>query len=206
MGSEWDGKESIFRNYGNILGVHDTPVIALRLVIGIMGHVTVVWQNPIGMTVDQHSIKLDPNWVVTFHKLKLDKPLMPGVWKVWLEINKKIYMLQSFLVMPVVYDRDSLLNDPVSVNAKRMDHDIASKGGEIGQRYKEWAHNVVKTGQELNDWIDHLTEQFWEVKSVCCLGGNTCKAVPSCEEMYWSSLYPDQKSELGPVQTDGRIR
>lgn len=203
VGSEWDGKESIFRNYGGILGVHDTPVAAVRLVVGKLGHIAYIWENPIGMTVERHNTKLEPSSVINTKKLNIERPLMPGVWKVRLEINSKVYITHEFLVTPLFYDGTVPLWDPVSVNARKMNHSNTELSMSDG--YREWSHNVVKTGSDLLNWIDQLVSRFWAVQAVCTLGVSSCKNLPSCEDSRWSTSYPDPKSELGPVQPNGRI-
>ena len=48
MGTDWDGKESMFRNYGGIIGVWDESVAAVRMSVGKVGEVNIVWDDPIG--------------------------------------------------------------------------------------------------------------------------------------------------------------
>ena len=75
VGSEWDGKESIFRNHGGILGVYDDPQIAIRTVTGRVAHTDIVWEDPVGMMASTHRMKLDAGSTVAHHKPTLSKPL-----------------------------------------------------------------------------------------------------------------------------------
>ena len=191
----------MFRNYGGILGVHDHPVAALWLTIGRFGHVTIVWENPIGNVVERHEMKLDPTSIVTFHKPSFENPIMPGVWKVWVEIDSKVYISQSFLITPVSYNKNRPLDNPVVVNGKRIES--SEPGNSDVERYTRWRNNVVKTGKDLTDWIDELVDWFWSVQGVCST--TICPGMDLCDETSWSSFYSDPKSELGPVQTNGHI-
>ena len=42
MGTDWDGKESMFCNYSGIIGVWDEPVAAVRMSVGKVGEVNIV--------------------------------------------------------------------------------------------------------------------------------------------------------------------
>jgi protein xylosyltransferase len=191
VGAVWDGKESIFRNYGGILGVHDSPVVAMRMMVGRIGHVTVVWQDPVGQMVERHDVKLEAGMTVAFHKLSLEKPLMPGIWKVWIEVESNIHMLQRFLITPVSYDKDVPLDNPVAVNGKHIGALVADANTD---RYIKWRDNVIKTGADLSDWIDQLIDEFWFVQDVCLT--SACSGIMSCDQSSWSSLYPDPKSNI----------
>ena len=89
VGSEWDGKESIFRNYGGIIGAWDEPVAALRLKGGVPGEVSIIWDDPVGERVSTFVMKLEASWFVSYHKPKVDRPIRPGVWTVSVQVNPK---------------------------------------------------------------------------------------------------------------------
>ena len=206
----WDGKESIFRNYGGILGVHDEIVVAMRMKTGHLCHVDVAWENPVGNIAIQEKIKLEPSWTVSFHKPKIERPLMPGIWKVrFIDISNKTPLMEAtFLVTPLMYDKKTPLWDPVAVNGKRVS---AAQPGMDVHKYIEWKTNVHKTGAALESWIDDLVGHFWSLDSpspICMSTSNpqNCgEEITACESTEWSTLSPDPKSELGPVQPSGRI-
>lgn len=176
-------------------------MVALRLTIGRMGHVKTVWENPIGKVVENHDVKLDPSMTVTFHKPNFENPIMPGIWKVWIEVDSHVYMSQRFLVTPISYNKNLLLDNPVVVNGRRLD--LAKSDIIDSEKYAKWRNNVIKTGKDLSDWIDELAESFWSIKDIC--SSTSCTSIRSCDESSWSTFYPDPKSELGPVQTNGLI-
>ena len=89
VGSEWDGKESIFRNLGGILGAWDEPVAAIRLKEGAPGEINIIWDDPVGERVSTFVMKLEASWFVFFHKPKVERPIRPGVWTVKVTLSPK---------------------------------------------------------------------------------------------------------------------
>ena len=207
MGSDWDGKESIFRNYGGILGAWDNPVAAVRLNAGRAGEVTIVWEDPTGARVSSQSIKVEAGWFVTFHKPKLERPIRPGVWKSRVELTDGTPIMETkFLVAPLTHDHMNAMEDPASVNAAR-DSDAVSADSSL-TKLQEWRKNVQKTGEDLEDWLDELVSEFWKIQSVCRTDASRdgCSYITDCASTDWSTFSPDPKSELGEVKWDGRIR
>jgi protein xylosyltransferase len=57
----------------------------------------------------------------------------------------------------------------------------------------------------LEQWIDSTSKCGWKVESTC--GSDpTGTFTSTCSNSPWSTLYPDPKSELIPVNEHGRIR
>ena len=207
VGSEWDGKESIFRNHGGILGVYDEPQVALRTVTGRVAHTEIIFEDPIGTVASNHRVKIDAGATVIHHKSKLSKPLRPGVWKVViLHSGGAVYMSSTFMVTPVKYDKKTLMNDPSSVNGKLARENPPN--GANKERFEAWSRLSLSVGRELDEWVDGLASEFWQLHGVCSTAAATgqCRSLISCEETHWSTLSPDPKSELGPVQPNGRLR
>ena len=208
IGSAWDGKESIFRNYGGILGIYDEPAVAIRMKIGRMCRVEVFWVNPLGMVEQKNDLKLEASATVAHQKLNLELPIMPGKWTLRLISSSTLFVEQQFVVFPVMFDKDKPLADPTLVNGK---HVTVLKAGMDPQKYMEWRINVLKKGVDLQEWLDKLVSEVWSLKSTCAYFGThgndgSCRTLQSCETSHWSGYYPDTKSELGPVNAVGRIR
>lgn len=212
VGSNWDGKESIFRNYGNILGAWDEPVAAIRLASGNGGDINVLWDDPVGQRVSKFTIKLESGWFVSYHKPKLERPIRPGVWSVRLEmIHGALLMYTKFLVVPLTHDAKGRLGSPQAVNAKRISQSSSSSHNK--EELNNWRENVTKTGTELDQWVDYLVDQFWDVSGYCRFDGTpsavadkSCSWISQCQSTSWSTLSPDMKSEIGLVKSNGRIR
>ncbi len=225
VGSHWDGKESIFRNYGGILGVWDEPGVALRLTTGEKGDLKVLWYDPLGVLVSSHTLGLEGSASVAHHKPKVDRPVRPGTWTVKVELATKgnpLLAQVSFLVVPLTHTNQRVLTSPQQVNAKR----IPSSGKELlHPSFPSWKRNVVKSGPDLEQWMDELMSTQWLMKGVCRSGeprvkgdvlaggadeeDSPCGRLDYCIATEWSSLYPDPKSELprlSEVGANGRIR
>ena len=205
VGTDWDGKESLFRNYGGIIGVWDDPVAAIHLNVGKQGEVNIVWDDPTGERVATHTIKLEANWFVTYHKPKFDRPICPGVWNARIELaDGSAIMETKFLVVPLTHENMKVMDDPASVNAKRADdpHPMEARG------LSEWKENVKKTGESLEQWLDKLVSDFWKIEGICRTDSTKdgCSYITDCASTDWSTFSPDPKSELGEVKLDGRIR
>jgi len=217
VGSNWDGKESIFRNYGTILGVWDEPVLALRLASGDKGSVTVLWYDPLGAVVSSHSLSLEKDATVAYHDPKPERPLRPGVWSVKLELGEKgnpLLAQDSFLVAPLTHTSGREMTSPEKVNAKQ----VPTGGKELlHPSFPSWKRNVSKSGTELEVWLDELVSAHWKLRGYCRTsaqersadGDSVCGKIPYCVSTEWSTLSPDPKSELprlSEVKSDGRIR
>lgn len=218
MGSNWDGKESVFRNVGGILGVWDEPVAAVRLAAGHYSELEIQWVDPVGEHVSTFNMKMESGWFVSYHKPKLERPIRPGLWSVKLVTHVKSGkdLLQTdFLVVPLTHENKEPLGSPQSVNALRagLSGKVGGAGGHGGVALLEsWRRNVSKSGVELDGWVDDLLGQYWRVEGSCrggaiAMGTNGgCGWMPSCAGSGWSTLSPDPKSELGEVQSNGRLR
>lgn len=208
VGSDWDGKESIFRNYGGILGAWDDPVAAVRLNPGRAGELNIVWDDPTGARVKTQNAKVESGWFVTFHKLKFDRPIRPGVWNARLELlDGTLVMAREFLVVPLTHERMKPLGNPPSVNAARTGNSPQSPVSESTE-FTEWKTNVQKTGESLEEWLDKLVADFWKMEGLCRTDAHrdSCSYVRDCADTDWSTFSPDPKSELGEVKQDGRLR
>lgn len=62
------------------------------------------------------------------------------------------------------------------------------------------------TGPALEAWTDGELSGFWSVAGLCAMGPSACPSLELCRLSSWSSVFPDPKSELGPVKADGRLR
>ena len=205
IGSDWDGKESIFRNYGGIIGAWDEPVAAIRLNPGKPGEVIVIWDDPIGTRVATHTIKVESGWFVTYHKPKFERPICPGVWNSRVELTDGTAVMErKFLVVPLTHERMQVMETPASINAARMD-DLPKVESQV---VLEWKENVQKTGESLEQWLDNLVAEFWKVEGMCRTDADrdSCSYIRECASTEWSTFSPDPKSELGEVKQDGLIR
>ena len=101
VGSEFDPKELIFRNYGRLLGPYDD--ITLRHVWGAGKEFTVsmAWIDPANIIAASYDVKIPGSSYVGSHKPVLNRPLRPGVWTVKLMFNMAVVAETQFLVTPL---------------------------------------------------------------------------------------------------------
>ena len=206
IGSDWDGKESVFRNYGGILGAWDEPMAAVRITTGRMGDVNIVWEDPVGERIGTSVIKLEAGWFVATHKPRVERPIRPGTWSAKLQLLDGTVIVETrFLVVPITHENMEPLSNPQSINARRAD---TVRPGMDSREYAKWRANVVKSGTDLEQWMDELVGEFWHVEGYCRteMKDSECPGMADCASHYWSTFSPDPKSEITQVQNNGRIR
>ncbi len=208
IGSEWDGKESIFRNYPGILGPWDHPVAALRLVAGQLTTINIIWDDPLKERIATFSMKLEAAWTVTYHKPKLELPIRPGIWGVHLELpDGTLLMKTQFLVVPMTHHNGVQLDNPQTINAKQT----AQPDKVVSQEeYDKWLENVNKSGLELDEWMDELVKDYWTIDNYCRMdmsqsGGDQCSWIQDCFTTSFSTFAPDPKTELVEISSNGKI-
>ena len=187
----------------------DEPTAAVRIHAGAHFDLHITWEDPVGVEVSTHVMKIESSWYVAFHKPKLDRPIRPGLWGVSLRRGSKVIFRAEFLVVPLTHENKVVMASPQAINAQRGNVGAASPV------FERWKRNVTKSGAELERWVDELVGGYWEVREFCgagavgVAGGGDCSWVPDCtsaEVSSWSTLSPDPKSEIGEVQNNGRLR
>ena len=187
--------------------MHDEPQLAIRTNPGRVVHTDIVWEDPVGVVSSTHRMKLDAGATVSHHKPKLSKPLRPGMWKVrLLHSGGAVYQTVTFMVTPVKFDKKTPLDDPSVVNGRYAREQPS--GGVDKQKFEMWSGLALSVGRELDEWVDEMVGEFWQLEDVCstAAASGQCRSLVSCEETHWSTLSSDPKSELGPVQPNGRLR
>ena len=167
-----------------------------------------MWHDPTGARVKAQNVKMETGWFVTFHKLKFDRPIRPGVWNARLELlDGTAVMEREFLVVPFTHERMELMENPPSVNGARTSDSPQSPVSEL-RDFVEWRENVLKTGESLEQWLDKLITDFWSIEGTCRTDADrdSCSYIRDCSGTDWSTYSPDPKSELGEVRQDGRLR
>lgn len=214
VGSHWDGKESIFRNHGGILGPGDEPVVILRLSSGSKEIVNILWYDPVDAS-NSYTIALEVDSLVKYHKPNLDRPIRPGIWTVKVETDgysNRLLMEVNFLVLPLTHKNMRLLENPQEINAIRAGH----LGKKMLSKYSAWKANVTKVGTDLEEWVDSLVTRYWMLDGYCRshakegvkgAGGSSCGWLSDCVSTAWSTRSPDTKSELptSSKMTGGRF-
>ncbi|XP_039264653.2 xylosyltransferase-like isoform X1 [Styela clava] len=242
IGTNWDVKELVLRDWGGIIG----PLSEPRLVAKWSNSkedfiVTVVLIDPLNVVADYNDFRTPAKTAgVTDTPLNLQKPLRPGKWKVRFYAQRQFQKAAaelSFIVAPLRY-RDGAVNDVSLVTDNRgvtNDDELNSARRNLysirttlnlRRDYGAEAsleERAAYVGEDLESWIDEVVADAWTADSICLAssdGSAWSMALPRetncytkhrlspklCKNVAWSSLYPDPKSELTNIKSNGRIR
>ena len=169
VGTSYDTKEEIFRNYPGFFGPRSTG-LTLQYIWkeGPEGNVTFSWVDPSGKTVStlEKHIQSDISSGIYTLETNSTSTLQTGVWKLLVHSDSQEIAEVQFLVLPL---EDS-----------------------------EEPDSVKQTDQNLLARIDELTAQFWKADGLCSLEdlGPECRQIKPCSKTMWSSVSPDPKSDI----------
>eukprot|EP00064_Thunnus_orientalis_P007048 superscaffoldBa00000761_g7067 len=218
IGTEWDAKERMFRNFGGLMGPMDETVGMQKWAKGPNVTVTVVWIDPTNVIAATYDILIDASAEFTHYRPPLNQPLRPGVWSVRILHHWTPVAEMRFLIAPLAFNKHQpirqedtlrLHNGPVKNSYMEQSfhglNPVLNIPVSLG--YVEQAkRNAALTGLELERWLDSLVGELWEAADVCAVGPTACPVMQACPKNPWSSLSPDPKSQLGAPRADGRIR
>ncbi|XP_036405920.1 xylosyltransferase 2 [Megalops cyprinoides] len=218
VGTEWDPKERIFRNFGGVMGPLDEPVAVQKWARGPNLTATIVWIDPSEVVAASYDISVDVEAEFTQYKPPLQRPLRPGAWTVRVLRLWESVAETRFLVTPLAFngrqplqkDEDSWLHAGPPGNLymeqgfQQLNQVLKLTKGE--EALEEAQRNAELVDKPLEDWIDTSVGAFWVTGDICTAQPSPCPSLVPCTTSSWSSLSPDPKSELGPVKKDGRIR
>ncbi|CAF95645.1 unnamed protein product, partial [Tetraodon nigroviridis] len=218
IGTDWDPKERIFRNFGSVMGPMSEPLAVQKWARGPNLTATIVWIDPALVVAASYDITVDVDAEYTQYKPPLQRPLRPGTWTVKVLKQWERVAEVRFLVTPLTFkDKEPL----------RKVEDSWLHAGPPGDLYLEQSMQQLSyvlqlpprepaaqearrkaqlVGQPLQDWVDSTVGMFWVTGNMCATQTSACPVLGLCSQTSWSSLSPDPKSELGPVKYDGRIR
>lgn len=109
IGTEWDPKERIFRNFGGVIGPLNEPLAVQKWARGPNLTATIVWIDPALVVAASYDITVDVDAEYTQYKPPLQRPLRPGTWTVRVLKQWERVAEVRFLVMPLtVKDKEPL--------------------------------------------------------------------------------------------------
>ncbi|KAJ1096997.1 hypothetical protein NDU88_002127 [Pleurodeles waltl] len=218
IGSDWDAKERLFRNFGGLIGPMDEPIGMQKWGKGPNVTVTMIWVDPINVIAATYDILIESSAEYTHYKPPLNLPLRPGVWTVkilhhWVPIAET-----KFLVTPIAFSN----RQPIKKEETAKFHGGPPKNAYMEQSFQglnpvlnipinaaqveQSRKNAALIGMKLENWVDSLTNSLWSAVDICATGPTSCPVMQSCSQTAWSSLSPDPKSDMGLVKADGRLR
>ncbi|KAM6957000.1 xylosyltransferase 2 [Aplochiton taeniatus] len=221
IGTEWDPKERIFRNFGGVIGPLDEPVAVQKWARGPNLTATIVWIDPAQVVAASYDISVDVDAEYTQYKPPLQRPLRPGAWTVRVLRQWERVAEVRFLVTPLAFkgreplrkEEDSWLHlgPPGNLYLDQGFQQLSSvlKLPPQEPALQEAQRRAQLVGKPLEAWLDSSTAAFWVIGDLCATQPSpspSCPALGPCAKTTWSSMSPDPKSELGPVKSNGRIR
>lgn len=216
VGSKWDTKERIFRDFGGIVGPYNDIVLGMIWKKGAPFDFTVEWTDPTGQKREKN-VRAKVDTTALTDKVSIPKPLKPGVWSVKVTMGKMsphVLMETTFLVVPLTHHSDKFpLVQPWKTNGVYVSTSEA-QNGVSEEELSDWKKKVQLHGEELDKFVDSLVGQFWHEMGVCVLSNSSAgdsalcpsSVLPDCRKTTWSTFSPDVKSELNPVKDSGYIR
>ncbi|XP_023584091.1 xylosyltransferase 1, partial [Trichechus manatus latirostris] len=218
VGTDWDAKERLFRNFGGLLGPMDELVGMQKWGKGPNVTVTVIWVDPVNIIAATYDILIESTAEFTHYKPPLNLPLRPGVWTVkilhhWVPVAET-----KFLVAPLTFSN----RQPIKPEEALKLHNGPLHGAYMEQNFQslnpvlslpinpaqveQARRHAASTGAVLEGWLDSLVGSMWTAMDICTTGSTACPIMQACSQTAWSSFSPDPKSELGAVKPDGRLR
>ncbi|CAM9282289.1 unnamed protein product [Lampetra planeri] len=218
VGTDWDPKERIFRNFGGVIGPLDEPLAVQKWARGPNLTATIVWIDPALVVAASYDISVAVDTEFTQYKPPLQGPLRPGTWTVRVLKQWERVAEVHFLVLPLTFKdkqplrkvEDGWLHAGPPGN-QYLDQSFQQLSSVLKLPPQEAAmleaqRKALLVGPSLEAWVDSSMGAFWVIGNLCVTQASPCSALSPCSKTTWSSLSPDPKSELGPVKSDGRIR
>uniref|UniRef100_A0A8C5H5X0 Xylosyltransferase 1 n=1 Tax=Gouania willdenowi TaxID=441366 RepID=A0A8C5H5X0_GOUWI len=218
IGTEWDAKERMFRNFGGLMGPMDETVGMQKWNKGANVTVTVVWIDPTNVIAATYDILIDASAEFTHYRPPLNQPLRPGLWSVRILHHWSPVAEMHFLIAPLAYNK----HQPIQQEEALKLHNGPVKNSYMEQSFhglnpvlnipvslgyvEQAKRNAALTGPELEHWIDGVVGEMWEAADVCAVTPTACPVMQACPKNSWSSTSPDPKSQLGAPRANGRIR
>lgn len=222
VSSEYDQKEITFRNLANILGPLSEPTLFYHFSVPADkgNNWKVIWLDPAGVIADVNTLNLDISNLTSFIKPNLKAPLLPGIWKVSLYEQNNLIASTKFLITPLEYfSGNKLSHQEASIIHSGSQNSYKNYSIESSMHFipdheetlllQKLSHsNIKRTQQDLKDWIDALTLEFYNVLGSCVVNSYNnlndkiiCGShiFEYCSSTQWSSLSPDPKGSIGQL-------
>lgn len=165
-------------------------------------------------------MKVEKNWVISFHKPTFNKPLRPGTWIVKIIYNDdSVLGLVKFLVMPQAFFKGNAASlekvapanngPPAGLYSSDFVIEFDRQANDTKERVAEFSEYSSSVGTILDSWIDKHVLRHWELKETCAVVQSSfkkCGGVEACHKVKWSTKSSDPKSEIGNIKSDGTLR
>ena len=176
VGTEFDPKELIFRNYLSLINQHSKLALKVTFSEGQTEVVKFGWFDPLLNLVATNQIQFNDTSGTDSVVPILKSPLDAGVWTVVGVSQGSLVAKEEFLVNPSSGVR------PVSAGSS-----IVMTSSELEQFVKEEGGGSGVAEEDIN--------AFYQVVARCSQEGEEER----CSDSVWSSHYPDTKSQISGV-------
>lgn len=210
VNTDYDQKEQTFRNFAGGIGPYSSPVLAYEFDAGITvpQNVSVLWIDPHGRLADANHILVEEMTLIGHIKPQLNEQLIVGTWRVLLVADTELIAKFHFLVIPLSYWKTKKID---SEKAKEIMDGPSSVYHVTEEMNRNWSRLVrsamtneettqsqSKMGENLDDWLDRLVHEHYEIERVCAVtetGSRIGSKLQKCIDTHWSSLSPDSKAD-----------
>ena len=177
VGSSFDPKELIFRNYLNLLTSSCKIAVRIQYSEGRKGEsLQFGWFDPRLNLIATNKLILNETSGVESVVPKLTSPLSPGVWTVIGVFNEQMFYKEKFLILP-----DSEKDESVP-------HAVI----------KDPIEKFVDPNERLELDARSMISKYFTVSESCTVE-EVISDIPLCHKTPWSSLFPDTKSIISGV-------
>lgn len=204
VGTNWDVKELVMRDWGGIIGPNSSKV---RLICQWVTSkedflVTVAVIDPLNVVADYNDFKTPSKQAgVTDTPLNLKNPIRPGVWKIRFFVHRKFHSPVAelkFVVAPLQYrngqigdislatDNRGIANDDGLNSANKNLYSIrmALNLNRDDGAEESLEERATYVGEDLESWIDETLKEVWNPEDFC---------IASIDSKSWR--YPNIKSK-----------
>ncbi|XP_071033432.1 xylosyltransferase 1 isoform X2 [Parasteatoda tepidariorum] len=225
VGTDYDLKEQVFRNFGRILGPFSEPGLIHKWGPGTSFSATFVWVDPTNSVAGSYEVKIESGNQILYHKPVFRTPLRPGAWTLKLLYEWELVAETRFLVTPLsVYNGQEVSSEQVKFlhngpGQPYVDHDFSNVETLLGftnksTQLRQALANSRRFGRDLKEWTDMLVGNFWSTQDTCFIhqpqhptGGAVCHDLDldPCHLTSWSSLAEDPKSIILDLKSENNV-
>ena len=223
VGTDFDPKEILFRNFFSAIGPLSKPVLTYDFVQTFgdrNASATVIWKDPVGRVAHVDNIgSLNNSDIREAVHLKAKGHFLPGIWSVIFMVEESgsgetVSAKIPFLVTPLLPVNEELAEPgrlrslhtrkKYAASPEAFDVDV-DEDNDVDHLSRQADLNAEKVGDELKLWILELATSFYNVEAVCWHVGSAIEEdtadpklalLPKCGESEWSNFFPDRKSEF----------
>lgn len=184
VGTEFDPKEQIFRNYLSLLNQDSKLALRISFSEGQTEILRFGWFDPHFNLVATSKTQLNDTSGKDSVNPVLSHPLLPGVWSVICVSNGHLVAKEQFLVNPIG-------GREIHSASSTIIHTDSSLEKFIQQDKLSGKDNVIDSDSRAAEFV----KQFYIVVDKCSKD-DIQDNLNKCSETEWSSFYPDPKSQI----------